>query len=308
MDKHPLVMAAVLNYNGEKDSIECIRSIQSCNYPHLKILIIDNGSRPDSVAALRTAFPQMECVETHKNLGYAGGNNVAMRIALEREIPYCLILNNDTTIAPDMIGRLVDTAQEDDALAVIGPQVYRYEEPETLFYPGWKIDWEKWLFHRVPAPENPPAVFDVDYVQGCGVLFRTAFLRGHGLFDEDFFLYCEDADICVRAQRSGFRTVEIPAAKMWHKGYASSGKDSPLKTYYGLRNRLLFIRKHAPRDRKFALVLRLLVFDARRQVWKHGTGLLKNPKTSFRHLRAICRALWDHWRKHYGQGPKWLHK
>ncbi len=304
---HAEVLIVILNWNGEVDTIEALDSVRGLNYPNFKTLVVDNGSRPESREAIRRAFPETEIVETGENLGYAGGNNVGLRLALERGADYCLVLNNDVTVDPPMLDRLVREAESDPSLAILGPRVYRYDLPDALFYTGWKIDWRRWLFHRVPAREPSGSLLDVDYVQGCAMMFRTSFLREHGLFDERYHLYCEDADLCVRAQRTGFRTVEAAAARLWHKGFGSSGKRSALKTYYGLRNRLLFITLHAPPRNRLLLRAQLLVFDMGGQILNALAGFFKGDfRGGARRIRALATAL-SHWAAgRYGPGPDWL--
>lgn len=307
----PSVLVAILNWNGEEDTIEAVRSVQALDYLKFQILVVDNGSAPKSLEAIRMACPEVEYLETWANLGYAGGNNVGFRMAIERGFDYCLVLNNDLTVDRMMLARLIACAEAQPDLAVLGPRVYRYDEPDRLFYPGWAIDWKRWLFHTVPQTEiSGEPTFDVAYVQGCALLVRSQFLAECGLFDERFHLYCEDADLSVRAQRAGWRTVEVMAARAWHKGYGSSGKNSPLKTYYGLRNRLLFIDKHG-KERSFwnRLILRtqLIGFDAGGQAWKALRDLLTGDRRSgWATLRALGRALFDWSRNHYGPGPDWL--
>jgi hypothetical protein len=178
-----------------------------------------------------------------------------------------------------------------------------------LFYPAWRIDWNKWLFHRVESDVDPSGITDVDFVQGCAVMMRRELLETVGCFDERFHLYCEDADLSVRAQRAGWRTVEVEDARVWHDGYGSSGRLSALRIYYGLRNRLLFIAKHASPDRRFALRWRLLFFDAGRSFFK-GLRLLTKGRfrEGARFLRALNRGLWDGLFGRYHAGPKWLFK
>lgn len=135
--------------------------------------------------------------------------------------------------------------------------------------------------------------------------------RAQSLFDERFFLYCEDADLAVRAQRAGGRTVEVVAARAWHKGYGSSGRDSPLKVYYGWRNRWLFISKHAaagrvPRGRRAMLHGQLLLGDAGATAWRCLKARLHGDRQATRTLRALARAILDALAGRYGRGPEWL--
>jgi GT2 family glycosyltransferase len=305
----PRVVAIVLNWNREDDTIEAVRSLERSSLAFETICVADNASRPESREAIRRAGGNAHLIENSGNLGYAGGNNRALQWALEQGADYCLVLNNDATVDPEMLGVLVEVAERDPNIAVLGPRVYRADAPGALFYTGWKIDWKKWLFHRVPTVELAPGerVADVDYVQGCAMMIRAGFLREHGCFDERYHLYCEDADLCVRAQRAGFRTVEVPEARAWHKGYGSSGQRSPLKTYYGLRNRLLFIAKHAPKENRFGLTARLLVFDAGGNAWRAVREIARGDAAhGWATLRALGRALLDAVRGRYGAGPRWL--
>jgi len=283
------------------------------------VLVIDNGSQAGSVDEIRAACPGAPILENRSNLGYAGGNNAGLRWALEQGAEFALILNNDLTIDPPALRRLIDVAHAHPEAAILGPRVYRHNEPQQLFYSGWRIDWRRWLFHRVdpetppppPDPATPPHeadAVDVDWVQGCALLVRSEFLREQGFFDERYHLYCEDADLCVRAQRSGWRTVEVPGALVWHKGYGSSGRQAPLKTYYGLRNRLLFIAEHAPRRTRLSLRLRLLVFDAGGQAVNAVRGLARRGerRDALARLRALACALRDWALGRFGAGPAWL--
>ena len=310
-----LIYAIVLNWNGEKDTIETLESLTCLEVPpgvRFETLVVDNASRPDSVEAIRSAFPQMEILQTGANLGYAGGNNVGIGLALDRGADWLLVLNNDIGVDPPMLRQLLEAAQADASLAILGPRVYRYEAPEQLFYTGWVIDWKKYLFYRVPANPTPPPVQDVAWVQGCALMVRADFVRAHGAFDERYHLYCEDADWCVRAQRAGLRTVEVTNARLWHKGYGSSGKGSPLKTYYGLRNRLLFIDEHAPKKNWLSLRVRLLLLDAGGQALRAAQNLFRKDaiarRQAIKTLRALCRGAWDWLRGKFGPGPDWLFK
>ncbi|NQU43676.1 glycosyltransferase family 2 protein, partial [bacterium] len=293
----------------ETDTIEAVRSVQKMIGANFRILVVDNGSRPESRKAIRDALPDVELENTGENLGYAGGNNVALRRAIKEGYAYALILNNDLTVEPDLLERLLQQAEADPKLALLGPRVYRHDKPDELFYSGWKIHWRKWLFLRVPPDASRAPVVDVDFVQGCSLLARSDFLREEGPFDERFHLYCEDAELAVRAQKAGWRTVEVPAAHVYHKGYGSSGKDSPLKTYYGLRNRLLFISKHAPLNNRMRLKFQLVAVETGTKTLRTLPRLLTAERSlAWRTLRALARALYDAAQKRYGKGPAWLFK
>lgn len=307
-DETPKVGILILNWNGETDCLELLGSLEKLDYPNAEILVVDNGSKPGSLDALRRAYPNLDILENGKNLGYAEGNNRGFQAGQKRGWDYHLVLNNDLTLAPDCLQHLVEQAEAHPECAILGPRVFRHDEPETLFYPGWKIDWQRWLFIREAAPGEPPELLDADFVQGCALLIRADALRRLGGFDPAFYLYCEDADLAVRARKEGGRVVEVRDGKVYHKGYGSSGRQSPLKGYYGLRNRLLFIQKHAPPKRRFALTWRLLVFDGGRDFLRHLGQTFCGNRQAGQRCRALLRAVWDWLRRRYGRGPEWLHR
>lgn len=306
----PRVWIIVLNWNGAEDTVALIESLRNLEGPTPRLLIVDNGSRHGSLERIRAALRpgEAEILETGENLGYAGGNNAGLRHALDAGADYCLVLNNDLTVAPDLLTRLLREAQREPRLAVLGPRVYRHDQPETLFYPGWKIDWRRWLFHRVPTPQAQQQLIPVDWVQGCALLLRAEFLRAQGLFDENYHLYCEDADLCVRARRAGWLCAELHGARVWHRGYGSAGAASPLKTYYALRNRSYFIAKLAPRANRPLLYAQLLGYETGPKILREAARAVASRRrpAARRQLRALLAALRDAALRRYGRGPDWL--
>jgi GT2 family glycosyltransferase len=303
----PRVIGLILNWNGGDDTLALLKNLQKVPYPDFDMLVLDNDSSDDSVEKIHAAFPEIEIIQTGANRGYAGGNNVGFRLALERAYDYALVLNNDLTVAPEMVNLLIEAFEKHQDIALAGPKIYRSDKPKELFYPAWRIDLDKWLFYRTQSAPHPSGLTDVDFVQGCAVMVRREFLEQCGMFDERFHLYCEDADLAVRARAEGWRTVEVEAASAWHRGYGSSGRHSPLKTYYSLRNRLLFIKKHG--RRRWSLRWRLLVFDAGPTLLAACRDMLTGRFTDGRKATAaLCQALW-HWAiGRFGKGPQWLFK
>ncbi len=306
-EKSLRVLVLILNWNGADDTVQLIQNLQNVEYPFFDILVIDNDSSDNSVNKIHKAFSEIEIIQTDSNLGYAGGNNVGLRIAIERAYDYVLILNNDLTVAPDIVDLLLDAFRKDTRIAIAGPKIYRTDKPEELFYPAWKIDLNKWLFYRAGNAPDPSGITDVDFVQGCAMMLRTVFIEEVGMFDERFHLYCEDADLAVRARVEDWRTVEVEATSAWHRGYGSSGRNSPLKTYYSLRNRLLFIKKHG--RRRWSLRWRLLFFDAGRScIRAFGDILSGRVADGLKTVGALFQGFY-HWLSgRFGKGPDWLFK
>ncbi len=248
----PRVAAVVLNWNTAEETIECVRSLEASEYSPVDTIVVDNASKNDSVGRLREELGDLELICNPTNLGYAGGNNVGIRRAIEIGADYVLIVNSDVTVAPDTIGKLVNTAGETDRIAAVGPAVFWKKTPEVLFAAYGKVDFSEAIVKLVGANSTDVARFgseprEVDWVVGCAVLLSNEALNEVGLFDEEFFAYHEEADWCVRAKKRGFKVVFVPGAKVLHVGQAATGgaKYASAKRYFVGRNSVLFARKHA---------------------------------------------------------------
>jgi GT2 family glycosyltransferase len=247
MTSAPHVTIIVLNWNGKDDTLACLESLEQVAYPNFEVLVVDNDSSDDSVAAIRARFPHRPIIETGANLGYAGGNNVGLRWALEQRTDYALLLNNDTEVAPDFLCILVETVESDPTVGVAGPIIYYYDQPETIWSAGGRIDWPRgqfWMLglgmHDNGKPDKGPQ--EVDFVTGCALLVRAKIVQEVGELDERFFMYYEEAEWCVRIAKAGYRIIHVPQARLWHKISPESQADSPLIHYYMTRNRLLFLK------------------------------------------------------------------
>jgi len=248
---NPRVVIIVLNWNRAQETIECITSLNRLNYHGFEILVVDNASQDGSVTTLKRTFPELAVIENARNLGYAEGNNVGIRHALNRGADYILVLNNDTVVEKDALSRLVDASQADEKVGVAGPKIYDFKEPNKIWFAGANIDWSIGESHHIGLGETDCGQFDgiveVDRLTGCAMLIKREVFTTVGLFDPDYFLYFEDVDFCVRAHKAGYKNICVQTAKVWHKESSSTGanRGSDLHTYYHTRNRLLFLQKHA---------------------------------------------------------------
>lgn len=247
----PLVFIIVLNWNGKTDTLECLGSLQKLDYPNFEILVVDNGSTDGSEDVIRAAFSIVRVIQTGENLGYAGGNNVGIRFALEQGADYVWLLNNDTTVDPKALTVLVETAQADPQIAFVGSKIYYYAKPNMIWCVGGTIDLADGGRTDHPGMGQEDigqfdSIADVGYVSGCSLLASRSAIKAIGLLPEEYFLYFEETDWNVAAQREGYRTVLAPASKVWHK-YADVGEYKDRFIYYSFRNRIQIVRKFAPR-------------------------------------------------------------
>ncbi len=246
----PKVVMIVLNWNRASDTIECVRSLEHLAYSNVEIVIVDNASIDGSGKVLEATFPRLKVMRNSENLGYAEGNNVGIRYALERDAAYVLLLNNDTVVDKALVSDLVEAMERDPRVGVVAPTIYDYSEPSKIWFAGASIDWSTGQSPHIGLGEHDrgqcAGVLDVDRVTGCAMLVKRAVFERIGLLDPDFFLYYEDVDFCVRAGRAGYRIACVRSAKVWHKESSSTGaRDlSDLHLYYETRNRLIFLSKH----------------------------------------------------------------
>lgn len=247
MSTTPSVSIVVLTYNRWQDTRESLGSVFAGSYPNQHVLVVDNGSTDETLTALAQTFPQATLLCNPANLGYAEGNNVGIRHAVQAGAEYVVVLNNDVVVAPDWLEALVQAAEQDHDAALLGPLVYHATEPDIIQSAGGVLpaDW-----HSAHRSANEPdrgqysTVEPVAWLTGCTILARANALSTIGLLDSDFYMYGEDVDWCVRAARAGYHVLFVPRSRVWHKGVQRDYAPSPYVTYYSARNELRLIRKH----------------------------------------------------------------
>lgn len=243
----PKVSIIILNYNGKEDTLECLDSVSGLDYPNYEIIVVDNGSTDGSMEAVKSEFPRVSIIANKENLGFTGGNNIGIARALAAGAAYILLLNNDTAIDKPALRLLVEAMDKDAKMGLIGPAIFYWGSKERLWSSGTLIDWSRFVWARpASAGGGLDKAYEVDAISGCAMMFRAGALRECGLFDERFFLYGEDTDICLRIKQKGFGVFCLPRAMVWHKvGKTISGSDSPGYVYYTTRNRFYLVKKHA---------------------------------------------------------------
>jgi len=261
----PRVAIVILNWNGKDDTLECLESVRHVDYPNFEIIVVDNGSSDGSVAAIRERFPAMTVIETGANLGYAGGNNVGISHALRNEAEYVLVLNNDTTVDASFLDHLVRIGEVMPDAGILGPSIYQYYSPDMPWYSYTLFDPERVKFITKEVTANDPIARSVDGVIGCSMLIKAKVFRKIGALEPKYFLCYEEHDFCFRAARAGFKCLVVSPAKIWHKVGSTLGEmESPVRSYFNTRNRLLWAERNVSitsRLRLFKIVLSLLITE-----------------------------------------------
>lgn len=246
------VAIVIPTWNRRAEVLRCVASIDRVSYRDLLPIVVDNGSEDGTADALRALHPGLTIIENDVNLGYAGGNNVGIRRALDRGARYVCLLNNDALLTEESIGELVRVMETDARIGVVGGRNLQLEEPGRLWGAYGELTFGPFVVRTTGRGELDGAVWqtqrDVDWVIGNGSLWRAEAIREVGLLDEDFFAYHDDVDWCVRARRAGYRVVYAGSAAILHRGGGSSDTTQrhsfPLPYFLG-RNGVLFVRKHA---------------------------------------------------------------
>jgi GT2 family glycosyltransferase len=247
--KQPLVYIIILNWNGYKDTIKCLESVQEMTYKNFRIILVDNASSNESVKILRNKFPKIKTIVNHENLGYAGGNNIGIKYALKNNADYVLILNNDTTVSESLLRNMLCFSENNKSYSLFSPKILYMDTPEIIYssggyknyktpYPFYDNEWhKKFKFSKSEFKE-------VDVLIGCCLLIRKEVFDRIGYIDESYFLYAEDIDFCFRARNANFKLATLNNVTILHKGGASSGGSvNATKDYYDTRNIILLGKK-----------------------------------------------------------------
>jgi hypothetical protein len=293
-------MIIILNWNGLADTLECLESLARLDYADYEVVVVDNGSTDRSVETIRARFPHVALIETGENLGFAEGNNVGLRYALDQAADYVLLLNNDTVVDPGLLTALVKVMERDGEIGVASPLVFHYGVLDEIWAAGAVINWADGSTQRLRAGERAgkdESICDADFVTGCALLTKREVVEKTGFLDADYYLYYEEVDWCVRAHKQGYRIVCVPQAKIWHKTSRSIGASSPLVSYYMTRNALLLLRKHLAGVQYVLSVGRNLVLTARSVV---STFVKRKHACRRANARAQVLGVWDFVRGHLG--------
>lgn len=281
----PRVYIVLLNWNGWQDTLECIRSLRRMEYRNWHAVIVDNGSTNDSVKRLKEDCPALPILETGRNLGFAAGNNVGIRFALQNRADYVFVLNNDTTVSPDTISQFVTFAEIHPEAALMGPKIDG-RDPRREWPVRRKLDLLTLLctftaLRRLTT--RTPVLRDNFYCTGgqpslaqwlCGsaLFFRAAAFEKAGLFDENTFLDYEELIIAERMRSAGLSAYFVPQATIWHKGSASASKLRAKRCVENAKSEEYLFSKYvrlSPFGRSIIRLIRFCTYGARALLYRN---------------------------------------
>lgn len=258
-NRFPLVSIISVNFNQSAVTAELLRSLNEISYPDVEVIVVDNGSANDPADALADVFPRVIFLKSEKNLGFAGGNNLGIKIA---KGDFLLFLNNDTEVDPGFLEPLVARLQSDSQIGMISPKIRFYYTPDTIQYAGYTpmngITLRQHMIgYRVKDTGQFNIAGETYSIHGAAMMVPRSVISRVGMMAEMYFLYYEEHDWAERIKRAGYKLFYEPASLVFHKESVTTGKESPLKTYYINRNRFLFARRNIKGLRKLPALLYL---------------------------------------------------
>ena len=258
------IAVILINYNGQEDTIECLKSLCRSSYKKFGIIIVDNNSKDTDLLQRyieNNKDVHISLLFSENNVGFAGGNNLGIEYAKNNNFKYIMLLNNDTVVDEYLLDNLIPYFNEKTILA---PKIYYYDYTTTLWSAGGDIVWKRCKTLQYGLGKEDLKQFDevkhITFATGCCLVIPINIIKNIGLLDEEYFMYFEDVEYCARAITAGFNIKYIPQAKLWHKISASSKGDSKLEIYYTNRNRLYFMKQYSASCSAWVFVISSRVF------------------------------------------------
>lgn len=244
----PTFSVVILNWNGRDYLEACLTALMAQEPPPDRVVLVDNGSSDGSAEFVRERFPQVAVRENGGNLGFAAGNNAALR---DETAEVVVLLNPDVVLSSGALAALAGALDTEPSIGIAGAKLW-YPDGETIQHGGGYITHPQALpgHYGIGRPDagDHDAAREVEYVIGAATALRRSMLDEIGLLDEGYFLYFEDVDLCARARRAGYRVVYRPQATGVHVESATAAKGSFAYLHRFHSGRWRFLLKHFPAD------------------------------------------------------------
>lgn len=296
----------VLHWRGMEKTRRCLTSLRARSYQNSHVLLVANGSPDGDSAQLATEFPEVEVLTLDRNYGFAGGCNRGMEKALADQADFIWLLNNDAIAKPESIEHLVKAAIANPEAGALGAIVLEGHSSTAEEAGLGEINFKKAKTYlrktgqdkssSQTSSKQESGIYSCSWLSGSNLLLRSSALSKVGLFDERYYLYFEDVELCKRLTDAGFKCLLVPGSTIEHEGNASTqGGLSLWRSYYHSRNRLLFFMQYcSPSQRPIALL----------SIWghfiKHCFTLPLRGKAGRARLKAEWLGLNDYYSKRLG--------
>ncbi|WBL42586.1 glycosyltransferase family 2 protein [Algoriphagus halophytocola] len=298
------VAVILLNWNGIEFTRACLNSLSKVDFRDFKVILVDNASQNPEGEALKNEFPELDLIQNSENLGFSGGNNVGIRAALDQGFSHVLLLNNDTEVEPDFLGKMTEQISSYPEVGIVQPMICFLHEKGKIWSAGGT--WKQALGRAITRGDRrmisayQPASVNLDWATGCCMLLSREAIQKAGLLNEQYFAYFEDVEWSLRIRKSGFNIQLVPAAKIYHEAGASSKKKhdegtlSPSVFFWHVRNQFYLIRSQGS-------LLGFAYHLGRFILWM-GYFLLRGR---FKKLKAVARGMAAGLSDQLQAAPKW---
>lgn len=256
------VSVILVNYKNYRDTVRCLESLKKVKYQNFSIIVVDNNSEDSSYEILKKyENDRVKVVESGFNGGFAFGNNFGIKIALEGESDYVLLLNNDTIVDSDFLTPLLQAAENDKNVGIVTSRIMFYPSVDRIWYAGGKVDWYNLRAIHYGLKEKISEIYlkktMVDFASGCCMLISKKTIKEVGLLPEDYFMYYEDMDYCIMVLDRNLKIEYIPESVIYHCVSSSSGGDgSPFTIEWQARSRRIFWKKYSQR---FSMIKKIYI-------------------------------------------------
>ena len=237
------VFIVLLNYNGYKDTIECVNSLEKIITDNIKIIVVDNKSTDNSIEEIeKNINDKIILLRAEANDGFSAGNNIGIKYALENNADYVLLLNNDTIIEEDFLTPLVSFSNENKDCGCISCRIYYNAERNKIWFDGGDFNplicrAKHYRFNEEKSDIN--GINEAGFISGCCMLIPTEVIKNIGFMDERYFLYVEDTEYSLRIKKGGYKLYWDSDHKIYHKVSSTTKNISNMVQFYEIRNRLL---------------------------------------------------------------------
>ena len=223
------VAVVLVDYRNPSDTVACVESLLGLSYPDVAVIVVDNASPERDDLALRERFgDRIAVIRSRENGGFAAGANQGIRAALELGVGAIWLLNNDTLVPADVLGRLVDALDGSPDFGLLSPVITGSETTgwsDEVWFAGGRVDLRRGTAsHSTDLPAlSTGRVLDTGFVSGCAMLIRREVFEAIGLLEESYFLFWEDVEFCVRARAAGWKCGVVPDARVAHRVHGTIG-------------------------------------------------------------------------------------
>ncbi len=267
---HIEISIITINYNGIADTCALIDSIPFNDYP-LEVIVVDNASQNDEATTIEQRYPQVKVVRSSQNLGFAGGNNLGIKAAQGQ---YLFFINNDTIFKDFNIKALISRLNSAENIGMVCPKIRFAWENHPIQFAGYTPLSPITMRNRsIGFGEEDHGQYNTahptPYAHGAAMLAKREVIEKVGMMPECYFLYYEELDWSLMIRQAGYEIWYEPACTIYHKESQATGQNSPLKTYYITRNRLLFVKRNQQGFNKYLSICYQIIGVASRDILKY---------------------------------------